>query len=320
MTYFDLNNYSAPGPTCVAIGVFDGVHLGHQRVLAECRAAAEQIGLTPVGLTFDPHPAMLLAPERAPEYLCSLSQRVGWMAGPNGVEQVVVAQFDRAFAALSAREFVEQVIVGRLRAREVRVGADFRFGYGRQGSVMDLESMGGRYGFTVSLVHAVARENARISSTQIRSLVASGVMGKAATLLGRPFTLRGTVIAGKRLGRTLGYPTINLKPKIKPQILPKNGVYGGYARLGAASSGQIVRAAISVGTNPTTDAGDSSRKVEAFLMDGFSADLYGQQVDLSFTARIREELKFDGLPALVAQMDDDIQQIEGLVPIAGFVP
>ncbi len=316
-----LDNYKPAGPAAVAIGVFDGVHLGHQAVLRGMRVRADEQGLVALGLTFDPHPAAYLAPERAPALLSSLSQRTEWMVAPGLAASVVVAPFDESFAALSARQFVEDVLVKRLSAREVWVGADFRFGRGRQGGVMELESMGEQFGFSVNVARTVASSGERISSSWARTLVERGEMESVAPLLGRPFTLRGVVVHGKQLGRTIGYPTANLQPDEPLQLLPANGVYAAWASLrGAGTSrhaqGQPIRAAVSVGTNPTTDGINTTRKVEAFLLEGFDADVYGQPIDLRFARRIREERHFGSLDALIEQMAGDVTEIETLLNAA----
>ena len=306
-----------PSSDCsVAIGIFDGVHLGHQRVLAETRASSVSQQLMPIGLTFDTHPIALFAPDRAPAYICSVSQKVEWMTSAALVERVVVAHFDHEFAQMSPRTFAEDILVGRLRAREVRVGADFRFGKDRAGSVMDLESLGEQYGFTVSVVHAVARGGERISSSKIRELVGAGKVADAAKLIGRPFTLRGQVVRGKQLGRTIGFPTVNVKPEMPRQLLPANGVYSGYAVIDGVKS--KVRAAISIGTNPTTDGGDDARKVEAFLLDGFSRDTYGETVDLEVVARVRDEQRFDSVDRLIAEIGRDVAAISQSLPVIDY--
>jgi riboflavin kinase/FMN adenylyltransferase len=310
-----LDDYVGQSDACVAIGVFDGVHRGHHRVLAQANSDAQGRGLISLALTFDPHPAALLAPEYAPRHLSTLSQRLAWMTEPGLAQVAVVAHFDRAFAALTPRQFVENVLVEKLRARQVRVGADFRFGFKRAGSVMDLESMGESHGFHVHIVHAVSRSGERVSSTGIRQLVEDGDLEHAAVLLGRPFTLRGTVVRGKQLGRTIGYPTANVEPEIERLILPADGIYAGYAV--NAPSDVPIRAAISVGTNPTTDGSSNVRKVEAFLMDGFSGDLYGKQIDLRFGARVRDVARLDGIDALKSQIAVDVAEIERLIERIG---
>ncbi len=294
------------GRTVVAIGVFDGVHRGHQEILKQTVREARSQGLAPVALTFDIHPGELFAPEKSPPYIASLSQRTALMAEyGGGLSAVAVARFDRAYASLSPEAFVTDILETRLGAWHVLVGADFRYGRHRAGSVTTLLEAGARCGFTVTVVPPILIYGDRVSSTQIRGLVAEGNLPAARDLLGHPFVVEGVVTHGKQLGRTLGYPTANLRPTQPSQLLPGNGVYAAYARL---QSGQTVRAAVSVGTNPTTDT-DNNRKVEAFLMDGFSGDLYGQKFALDFREKVRGEQKFSSLDALVAQMALDVAGI-----------
>ena len=288
--------------TVVAIGVFDGVHRGHQEILKQTVREARSQGLSPVALTFDIHPGELFAPEQSPPYIASLTQRAALIDAYGGIETVAVARFDRNFAALSPHAFVSDILESRLGAKHVLVGADFRYGSRRAGSVTDLLQDGAKCGFTVTVVPPILIHGERVSSTQIRGLVAEGNLPAAIDLLGHPFVVEGTVKHGKQLGRTLGYPTANLHPTQPRQLLPGNGVYAAYAHL---ASGQAVRAAVSVGTNPTTDT-DNHRKVEAYLMDDFSGDLYGQKFALDFREKVRDEQKFDGLEALMAQMALDV--------------
>ena len=297
--------------TVVAIGVFDGVHRGHQEILKQTVREARSQGLTPVALTFDIHPGELFAPDQSPPYIASLSQRAALIDQyGGGIETVAFIRFDRAFAALSPTLFVTDVLEARLGARHVLVGADFRYGWQRAGTVTTLLEAGAACGFTVTVVPPILIHNARVSSTQIRGLVAAGDLPAAVDLLGHPFVVEGTVGSGKRLGRTLGYPTANLVPVQPNQLLPGSGVYAAYAQL---ASGQRVRAAVSVGTNPTTDT-DGDRKVEAFLMDEFAADLYGQPFALDFRFQVRGQQKFEGLDALVFQMASDVAGIAANLP------
>ena len=297
--------------TVVAIGVFDGVHRGHQEILKQTVREAKSQGLMPVALTFDIHPTELFAPQQSPPYIASLSQRVELVeAHGGGIEAVAVVRFDKAFAGLSPEAFVADVLEGTLGARHVLVGADFCYGTQRSGSVTTLLRDGARNGFAVTVVPPILIGGERVSSTQIRGLVADGDLPAATHLLGHPFVVQGIVVHGKQLGRTLGYPTANLAPTQPGQLLPGNGVYAAYARL---ADGRTVRAAVSVGTNPTTDT-DGGRKVEAFLMDGFAGDLYGQPFALDFREKVRDEQRFDGLGALVSQMGLDVARIAALLP------
>ena len=307
--------------TVVAIGVFDGVHRGHQEILRQTVREARSQGLMPIALTFDIHPSELFAPDRSPPYIASLSQRSDLMQSyGGGIETVAVARFDRAFAGLPPEQFVTDVLENRLGARHVLVGADFCYGKGRAGTVTTLLGAGAANGFAVTVVPPILLGGERVSSTQIRGLIAGGDLPAALTLLGHPFVVEGIVGQGKRLGRTLGYPTANLQPTQPRQLLPGNGVYAAYAYL---EDGRAVRAAVSVGTNPTTDS-DGGRKVEAFLLDGFDENLYGQSLGLDFREKLRGEEKFDSLEQLVAQMGRDVARAKGIAtPPAqalGWVP
>ncbi len=296
--------------TVVAIGVFDGVHRGHQEILKQTVREAKSQGLRPIALTFDIHPGELFAPGQSPPYIASLTQRAALIdAYSGGIEIVAVVRFDRDFAALSPDAFVSDILETRLGAKHVLVGADFRYGSKRAGSVTDLLGAGAKCGFTVTVVPPILIHGHRVSSTQIRGLIADGALPAALDLLGHPFVVEGTIGYGKQLGRTLGYPTANLHLTQPRQLLPGNGVYAAYARL---ESGRTVRAAVSVGTNPTTDT-DEGRKVEAFLMDDFSGNLYGQTFALDFREKVRDEQKFSGLEALVTQMALDVAGIADLL-------
>ena len=292
--------------TAVAVGVFDGVHRGHQEILHQTVREARSQGLTPVVLTFDIHPSELFAPDASPPYVASLERRARLIEQQGGGIGVVgIARFDRAFAGLSPEAFVADVLEAKLGARHVLVGADFCYGTRRSGSVTTLLRDGARNGFAVTVVPPILIGGERVSSTQIRGLVAGGDLPAALGLLGHPFVVQGVVGHGKRLGRTLGYPTANLIPTQPGQLLPGDGIYAAYARL---ADGRTLRAAVSVGTNPTTDT-DGGRKVEAFLMDGFAGDVYDQPFALDFREKVRETQKFDGLDALVAQMGRDVSRI-----------
>ena len=293
--------------TVVAIGVFDGVHRGHQEILRQTVREARSQGLRPVVLTFDIHPSELFAPDKSPSYIASLAQRMELIeAFGGGIEAVGIARFDAAFATLSPAEFVADILEARLGARHVLVGADFCYGKGREGTVTTLLGAGATDGFAVTVVPPVLVSGERVSSTQVRWLIGGGNIPAAVTLLGHPFVVQGSVGQGKKLGRTLGYPTANLMPSQPHQLLPGNGVYAAYAI--PADGRRRFRAAVSVGTNPTTDT-DGGRKVEAYLMDGFAEDLYGQPFALDFRLKIRDEEKFNSLDALVMQMAKDVARI-----------
>ncbi len=291
--------------TVVAIGVFDGVHRGHQEILHQTVREARSLNLTPIVLTFDIHPSELFAPDQSPTYIASLSQRMQLIeTHGGGIEAVAIARFDAAFSALSPAAFVGDILEGRLGARHVLVGADFCYGKSRAGTVTTLLGAGADNGFAVTVVPPFLLSGERVSSTQVRGLIAGGDVPAATELLGHAFIVQGVVGHGKKLGRTLGYPTANLLPTQPHQLLPGDGVYAAYAIL---ADGRSVRAAVSVGTNPTTDT-DGGRKVEAFLMDGFSEDLYDHAFALDFRQKIRGEEKFESLDALAAQMGKDVEE------------
>ena len=302
-----LDSITSPlSRTAVAIGVFDGVHRGHQEILRQTVREARSQGYTPIALTFDIHPSELFSPASAPAYIASLAQRAELIdAYGGGIESVVVVRFDRAFASLSPQTFVTDVLEGALDARHVLVGADFCYGKGRAGTVTTLLQSGAQNNFAVTVVPPFLLHHERISSTQVRRLVHEGHLPEAVELLGHPFVVQGRVGWGKQLGRTLGYPTANLFPAQPHQLLPGNGVYAAYAFL---ADGRTVRAAVSVGVNPTTDT-DGGRKVEAFLMDDFTGDLYDQPLSLDIRVKVRDERKFDSLDLLVAQMTQDVADI-----------
>lgn len=309
--YRSLDNLKIAN-SCVAIGIFDGVHRGHQEILRQAHAAAGSAALgASVALTFDPNPAVVLAPERAPFSIASLDQRLEWMDSLCGIDCAVVIPFDPEFASLTPGQFVDDVLAQKLGARQVFVGADFRYGRGRQGSVMDLEAAGATHDFEVTIVHPISEGGERVSSTRIRALVAAGDVQAANHLLGHSFALRGPVVRGKQLGRELGFPTANVAVADR-QLLPEAGVYAGRAVVrggGGIAEGRF-RAAISVGTNPTTEGAGAPVRVEAFLLDGFEGDLYDRTLDIEFAARIRPQEKFASLDELVSQMGRDVAQIK----------
>lgn len=310
LQYLDDVVYAPSMKTAVAIGVFDGVHRGHQEILTRTVTAAHAAHAVPIALTFDIHPEDLVAPSRAPGYVCTLEQRreLIQQVAP-GIESIVVVRFTREFASLSPHLFTSSVLSDRLRARHVLVGEDFHYGHARSGTLEMLAEDGMALGYGVTVVPAVQEDGHRISSTRIRSLIAGGEIDAAANLLGHPFSIRGVVVTGKKLGRTLGFPTANLQPDNPRQVAPANGVYAAYAEL---ADGRGVPAAVSVGTNPTTDH-DGLRKIEAFLLGGFNEDLYGQSLTLRFVRRLREERKFDSLDSLVAQMNKDVAEAAAIL-------
>ena len=281
----------------VVPGNHDGVHAGHQALLARARVLAAERGLDVVALTFDPHPMVTVAPERAPDPLTTLTRRTELLLA-SGADRVEVAHFDAAYAAQSAEQWITNELAGRLRAQAVVVGVDFRFGKGRGGDLESLRSIGAARGIAVDAVGEVQVSGTfeRASSTAIRVALAQGDVEHAALLLTRPHSVDGTVVEGNKRGRTIGFPTANVAPD--PILLPLDGVYAVRAR---TDEGQWLDGVANLGSRPTFAAG---RSLEAHLFD-FTGDLYGQRLRLAFLARIRDEKKFDGIDALVAQIRTD---------------
>ena len=286
----------------LAIGNFDGVHLGHQALLAEARRIVCASGGETVALTFDPHPARFFAPQLAPPMLLSLERRIELLQ-ESGADVVLVEPFTAEFATMSAERFVEQVLAKDIGARHVVVGADFSFGKDRRGNTSLLANVGRRLEVGVSVVPQVTASGLVCSSTKIREFVLEGRVEGAILLLGRPFEIDGIVVRGAGRGRTLGVPTINLAHQ--GEILPKPGVYAGRARR-IEGDPTWFAAAISIGTNPTfTQRGDPELFIEAHLLD-FAGDLYETRMRLAFVAHLREQRRYATVDELVAAIRGDI--------------
>ena len=277
----------------VVIGVFDGVHKGHQSILERAKEIAD--GRKIIALTFDPHPTTVFAPDRAPTLLTTLADRVVLLK-IHGADQVAVMKFDKKFAAMSPEDFVNQILIKQLEAGEVIVGQNFTYGHKAAGNV---DSLKAHSDFKVHVLDLQADEEATVSSTRIRTSITNGDVESAKLLLTRPHRLDGIVVHGEARGREIGYPTANLG-NIAGQTIPADGVYAGWLTVG------INRwpAAISIGTNPTF-AGVRGRQVEAYALDQVGLDLYDQEATIEFGWHLRETLKFDGLDPLLVQMKKD---------------
>jgi riboflavin kinase/FMN adenylyltransferase len=300
--------------SAVTIGAYDGVHLGHRALLAELKTRAEANGLATVVVTFDRHPAAVVRPESAPLLLCDLDQKLELLASA-GVDRTVVVRFDEERANESAEEFVTRELVEGLDARLVVVGEDFHFGHGRKGNVALLTEMGSVAGFAVDGVALSSEAGAggagapAVSSTRVRTLVSQGDVEGASKLLGRPHQVRGPVVTGdRRGGAELGFPTANIAVPAEV-CLPAPGIYAGWYE---RPDGSRFRSAASVGRRPTFYGADGELLVEAFLLD-FSGDLYGEPARLSFVHRLRDELAFDSVDELVAQMGRDVERTRSLL-------
>jgi riboflavin kinase/FMN adenylyltransferase len=292
---------AAPG-TAVTIGAYDGVHLGHQHLVARLREQAERRGLSTVVVTFDRHPAMIVRPDSAPTLLTDLDQKLELLAA-TGVDCTVVIHFDEGRAAQTAENFIMETLVDGLRARLVVVGQDFHFGHSRTGNVALLSDMGERNGFdVVGLGLEADATGGAVSSTRVRSLLAGGDVAGAARLLGRCHQVRGVVARGDGRGKVeLGFPTANVA--VPDGIaLPAEGIYACWYR---RDEGSVHPAAVSVGRRPTFYPDGGALLLEAYLLD-FDGELYGEKAQVSFVSRLRDDKPFDTVAELVTQMTRDV--------------
>lgn len=299
------------GRTVVVVGNFDGVHLGHQHVIARARELADADGSPVVAVTFDPHPMAVLRPDHAPMTLTDLDTRSRLLAEA-GADDVFVIRFSREIAAWTPEEFIDRILVDGLHARHVVVGANFRFGNRAAGDVATLTRAGETRGFEVAGI-ALDGGPQVWSSTYVRTCLTAGDVEGAAEALGRPYAVTGEVVKGDQRGRELGFPTANVP--VGQLAVPADGVYAGWLRVCNPTDGTTgvrLPAAISVGTNPTFD-GVRDRRVEAYVLDRDDLDLYGRRVEVSFVARIRGMVKFDGVEALVAMINDDVARTRELL-------
>ncbi len=294
----------------VTIGAYDGVHEGHKKVLRLVRDLADARHLDAALVTFDRHPAQVVRPDSAPKLLSSLDQKLELLTALELVDVVCVLHFDEERSHETAEEFVREVLVGLLRARVVVVGADFHFGHRRGGNVALLEQMGADLGFEVVGLGLVAPQGDHepFSSTRVRGALANGDVAIAARLLGHPHEVRGTVVQGDRRGRELGFPTANVA--VPEEIcLPADGIYAGEY---CGPDGVRRPAAISLGRRPTFYEDAEHSLLEAHLLD-FDGDLYGQPAAVRFVKRLRGELRFDSVDALVEQMGKDVEATRRMI-------
>lgn len=292
-----LESYPSDSPpSVVALGVFDGVHLGHQRILATATERARVLGLRAIACTFDPHPLQVLQPERAPAPIMGIDDKLK-ILGRHGLDAAMVISFTREFSRIEAERFAADVLAGALKAKEVVVGFNHTFGRGARGTPALLEELGARAGYAVHVIPPLSVNGIVVSSSVIREALRSGDVAKAWLLLGRPYVARGSVLHGSGRGRELGFPTANLKPDHELILAP--GVYAGRASWDEGSAGAVVN----LGVRPTF--GEGEPWLEAHLLE-FSGDLYGRTMTLAFLAHLRAERKFDSAEALRAQVARDI--------------
>jgi len=286
------------GPLHLAIGVFDGVHIGHQALVREVARRARSSGATPVAATFDPLPIEVLAPGAPPSALSDIDERCALLARA-GAEHVAVLTFTPEFAALAPEEFARRVAAAG-EVRHISVGQDFQFGRDRSGDVDRLKELGRELGFVCDIAEPVTLDGQIVSSTRIRNALLAGDVALAARLLGRAYTVTGVVEHGSKRGRALGFPTMNLG--VAPnRLLPRDGIYAVWAEV----EGERVRAAASLGVRPTFGGGE--RKLEAYLLD-WSGDAYGDRVRCEFVKRLRDELRFASAAELAEQISRDVDE------------
>lgn len=296
------------GPTVVAIGNFDGVHLGHREVLAAARATRP--GAPLVAVTFWPHPMVVLRPDAAPELLCDLAERIDLLRHA-GADEVRVVEFTRRVADWSPQEFVEHVLAP-LHPATVVVGENFRFGRRALGTVDTLRELGAGMFEVVAL--PLVGDVAALSSTRVRHSLTAGDVEAAAGILGRPFRYTGIVVMGDQRGRTLGFPTANLTVP-EGHACPADGVYAGWLTCLESADAEPMPAAVSVGTNPTFNGAE--RRVETYVLDRTDLELYGCRIGVDFITRLRGQVKFDALDDLIVQMDADVaaaREVLGATP------
>ncbi|MCM0677925.1 bifunctional riboflavin kinase/FAD synthetase [Micromonospora phytophila] len=289
------------GRSVVTIGVFDGVHKGHQATIGHAVARARELGVKSVVVTFDPHPAEVVRPGSHPAVLTEPARKAELIEAL-GVDVLCVVPFTPEFSRLPAEAFVHDVLVEHLHAALVVVGDNFRFGHRAAGDVALLERLGRTFGFGVEGAPLVAEDGTVFSSTYIRSCVDAGDVGAAAAALGRPHRLEGVVVRGDQRGRELGFPTANLLCH-RYAAVPADGIYA--ARLVRRGRGEPLGAAVSIGTNPTFSGRE--RRVEAYALD-FSGDLYGERLALDFVAHLRGQIRYDSIEPLIAQMEQDVER------------
>ncbi len=282
-------------PSVVALGIFDGVHLAHRRILAKAVERARALGLRAVVCTFEPHPLQVLQPDLAPAPITGLDDKLN-LLGRQGLDAAVVVRFTREFSQVEAGDFAAGVLARTLKAREVVVGFNHTFGRGARGTPALLEELGTRLGFAVHVVPSFSVDGLVVSSSAIRQALKAGDVGRAGLLLGRPYSVSGRVVRGKERGHPLGFPTANLRPD-RELIIPP-GVYAARASWEDGSAAAVVN----LGVRPTF--GEGEYWLEAHLLD-FSGDLYGRILTLSFVSRLRPERKFEDVEALRAQIARD---------------
>ncbi|PBQ33412.1 riboflavin biosynthesis protein RibF [Sphingobacteriaceae bacterium] len=308
LTIQNTEHFRIESPTIVTIGTFDGVHFGHQKILTRLKELKEKTGLKTVVLTFEPHPRKVLFPEQKDLKLITLIDEKLELLDKYGVDVTVVYPFTKKFSETDSPFYIEEVLLRSLNVKYLVIGYDHKFGKNRSGDISTLKEIAHDGSFTVEEISAIDIDHIAISSTKIRKCLEEGHIEQANEFLGHPFSLSGVVVKGKQLGRTLGYPTANIKPEGEEKIIPKIGVYFVEVIL----AGEKYFGMMSIGLNPTTDS-DSQVKLEVNIFD-FDAEIYGKTIKLNFLKRLRDEKKFANLTQLIEAIDLDKETSLKLIP------
>lgn len=294
-----LEEFKPASGSIVTIGTFDGVHRGHQKIIQRLREIRSEHGGEITILTFDPHPRKVLFPDQTDLKLITTTAEKCELLRQFGVDNVIVYPFTKEFSKLQAGEYIESILVKGLHTEMLVIGYDHRFGSNREGNIDTLRAISGTTGFKIEEIPAQDIDHINVSSTRIRKAIEEGDMDTANQFLGYTFFIQGTVVKGKQLGRTIGYPTANIRVEDRDKILPRMGVYAVYVEV----LGKRYKGMLNVGTNPTTDT-DHNIKVEVNIFD-FDRDIYDETIRVEFVKRTRDELKFKGLEELIAALRND---------------
>ncbi len=297
----DVKKASLPDPV-VTLGNFDGVHLGHQAIFKQVVARAIDSGGTSVVFTFEPHPLKVLAPSRSPRLLCTFREKMEQIEAA-GVDAVICANFTPEFASQNPEDFVSNVLVGTIGVKDLFVGHDYAFGKNRRGDISFLRDAGAKLGFAVHVVGPVKVEGILVSSTKIRQLIMDGEVCLASKLLGRPYSIEGSVISGHSRGREIGFPTANITTP--NELTPKEGVYA----VSVHVEGRVLYGAANIGKNPTF--GDEATSYEVHILD-YEGNLYGKFIKMKFIKRVRDEVKFGSVLELADQIKKDVERVKAI--------
>ncbi len=295
--FHTIQSFSSIKQSIVTIGTFDGVHIGHQKILNQITKSAHELNCESLVLTFFPHPRMVLQKDTEMKQLNSVNEKVALLANV-GIDNLVIHPFDKEFSRLTAEEFVKEVLVDVFNIKKIVIGYDHRFGRNRTANIEDLNSFGEKYGFEVEQISAEEINEVSVSSTKIRSALLEGNVEIATSYLGYNYSITGIVSKGKQLGRTIGFPTANLKIEDENKLIPSNGVYIAKSCI----NGKTIYGMMNIGTRPTVDG--SNQSIEIHFFD-FKDDIYSDEITITFLKRMRDEQKFESIDALKTQLNKD---------------